>query len=446
MDLSLVLDDLRELVECESPSADLAAVARSADVVARIGTARLGVAPEYVVVDGRTHLRWRLGTGPSRVLVLGHHDTVWPLGSLATHPWSVEGGVVRGPGCFDMKAGLAMAFHALADLDDRDGVTLLVTGDEEIGSPTSRALIEEEAREASAALVLEASADGGALKTARKGVSLYDVRVLGRAAHAGLEPELGVNATLELAHQALVVSALADPARGTTVTPTVMRAGTTTNTVPAEGSFAVDVRVRTPAEQERVDAALRSLRTVVPGSVAGGHRRPQPAAAGGRGVGGAVRAGRVSWPSGSVSPNRWRPPSAVAPTATSPPASARRPSTASAPSEVAPTPPTSTSSSTRFPVAPPCSPRSSRTCWRTRRTASRRRVPTDHDGPRRASDVDPPTRLTLVGTEADQAVQAADAAALAAGCHGARGHRPRRAPGRGAAVRRRSGAATPTRP
>ena len=114
MDLSLVLADLRDLVECESPSADLAAVARSADVVARIGTARLGVAPEYVVVDGRTHLRWRLGTGPSRVLLLGHHDTVWPLGSLATHPWSLEGGVVRGPGCFDMLAGLAMAFHALA--------------------------------------------------------------------------------------------------------------------------------------------------------------------------------------------------------------------------------------------------------------------------------------------------------------------------------------------
>ena len=383
MDLSLVLSDLRELVECESPSSDLAAVGRSADVVARIGTARLGVAPEYVVVDGRTHLRWRLGAGPSRVLVLGHHDTVWPLGSLATHPWSVEGGVVRGPGCFDMKAGLAMAFHALAGLDDRDGVTLLVTGDEEIGSPTSRALIEEEAREASAALVLEASADGGALKTARKGVSLYDVRVLGRASHAGLEPELGVNATLELAHQALVVSALADPARGTTVTPTVMRAGTTTNTVPAEGSFAVDVRVRTPDEQERVDAALRSLRTVVPGAaleITGGPNRPPLEAVG---VGGAVRAGACSWPSGSVSRNRWRPPSAVAPTATSRPASARRPSTASVPSEVAPTAPTSTSWSTRFPVALLCSPRSSGTCWRTRRPLSRRRVPTDHDGPRK---------------------------------------------------------------
>jgi glutamate carboxypeptidase len=277
MDLTQFLRDLRNLVECESPSSDLVAVARSADAVARIGTARLGIAPEYLVVEGRTHLRWRLGSGPSRVLLLGHHDTVWPRGSLATHPWSVEGGVVRGPGCFDMKAGLAMAFEALAGLEDRDGVTLLVTGDEEIGSPTSRALIEEEARRAPAALVLEASADGGALKTERKGVSLYDVHVLGRAAHAGLEPELGVNATLELAHQALVVSALADPATGTTVTPTVMSAGTTTNTVPAEGSFAVDVRVRTVAEQARVDVALRTLRTVVPGAsleITGGPNRP----------------------------------------------------------------------------------------------------------------------------------------------------------------------------
>jgi glutamate carboxypeptidase len=269
-----LLADLRTLVECESPSSDLAAVARSADVVAQVGTDRLGVAPERIVVDGRTHLRWRLGIGPSRVLLLGHHDTVWPLGSLAAHPFCHEDGVLRGPGCFDMKAGLVMGFHAAAGLD---GVTILVTGDEELGSPSSRALIEDEARLAEAALVLEASADGGALKTERKGVSLYDVRAVGRAAHAGLEPERGVNATLELAHQALLVSVLSDPARGTTVTPTAVRAGTTTNTVPAEGSFAVDVRVRTVAEQDRVDEAMRALSPVLPGAVvevAGGPNRP----------------------------------------------------------------------------------------------------------------------------------------------------------------------------
>jgi glutamate carboxypeptidase len=269
-----MLEELRTLVECESPSSDLAAVARSAEVVAQVGTARLGVEPERIVLDGRTHLRWRLGAGPSRVLLVGHHDTVWPLGTLERHPFGVVDGVLRGPGCFDMKAGLVMAFHAAAGLD---GVTLLVTGDEELGSPSSRGLIEDEARLAEAALVLEASADGGALKTERKGVSLYDVRAVGRAAHAGLEPERGVNATLELAHQALLVSALSDPARGTTVTPTAVRAGTTTNTVPAEGSFAVDVRVRTLAEQDRVDEAMRALSPVLPGAVVevtGGPNRP----------------------------------------------------------------------------------------------------------------------------------------------------------------------------
>jgi glutamate carboxypeptidase len=275
-----LLADARALIECESPSADLAAVARSAEVVARVGAARLGVAPERIVLAGRTHLRWRLGTGPSRVLLLGHHDTVWPLGTLAGHPCVVEDGILRGPGCFDMKAGLVMAFHAAAGLD---GVTLLVTGDEEIGSPTSRGLIEQEARAASAALVFEASADGGALKTERKGAAQYDVRMTGRAAHAGLEPHRGVNATVELAHQVLAVSALADRAAGTTVTPTVASAGTTTNTVPAEGAFAVDVRARTVVEQQRVDRALHALRPTVPGArvetTAGPSRPPLEASA-----------------------------------------------------------------------------------------------------------------------------------------------------------------------
>ncbi|MGD9958055.1 M20 family metallopeptidase [Nocardioides sp.] len=281
--LSEVLGDLRDLVECESPSDDLAAVARSAEVLARVGTRRLGVEPERIVIEGRTHLRWRLGSGPTEVLLLGHHDTVWPLGSLATRPFSVEAGIIRGPGCFDMKAGVVMALHAAAELPDRDGVTILVTGDEELGSPSSRALIEQEAAGASAALVLEASADDGALKTERKGVSVYDVLVQGRSAHAGLEPELGVNATLELAHQALAVSRLGDPELGTTVTPTAARAGTTTNTVPAQGSFSVDVRVISRTEQDRVDAAMRGLRAVLPGAsldlVGGANRPPLEAAA-----------------------------------------------------------------------------------------------------------------------------------------------------------------------
>lgn len=276
-DLDLLLADLRELVEVESPSSDPTAVAASAEAVARVGERLLGTEPERIVLDGVVHLRWRLGPGPTRVLVLGHHDTVWPLGTLAVHPFGVVDGAVRGPGCFDMKAGLVMAFHAVATLPEREGVTILVTGDEEVGSPTSRALIESEAAGAVATLVLEASADDGALKTARKGTSLYEVEVAGRAAHAGLDPEKGVNATLELAHQVHVVAALADATSGTTVTPTVTAAGTTANTVPATGRFAVDVRAWSQAELERVDAGLRALAPVLPGAsivVHGGINRP----------------------------------------------------------------------------------------------------------------------------------------------------------------------------
>lgn len=275
--LPQLLADIETLVRCESPSDDLAAVAASADTVAALGRARLGSEPERLVIDGRTHLRWRFGSGPRRVLLLGHHDTVWPHGSLDTHPWSTDGGVLRGPGCFDMKSGVVMAMVAIAALDDPEGVTLLVTGDEEIGSPSSRELIEDEARGCAAALVLEAAADGGALKVERKGVSLYEVHVEGRAAHAGLEPQNGVNATVELAHQVLAVAQLGDEAAGTTVTPTVLSSGTTSNTVPAGGKFAVDVRVRTADEQRRVDEAMHALRPVLSDArvtVRGGANRP----------------------------------------------------------------------------------------------------------------------------------------------------------------------------
>lgn len=280
IDLSAVLADIEQMVRCESPSSDRAAVAASAELVAGIGERRMGSPAERIVVDGRTHLRWRLGTGPRRVLLLGHHDTVWPLGSLATHPFRITDGILRGPGCFDMLTGVAMMFHAVAALgpDAVDGVSVLVTGDEELGSPSSRELIEAEAARCDAAFVLEASADGGALKVERKGVSLYEVILHGRAAHAGLEPEKGVNATIEAAHQILAVAALADPASGTSVVPTVLSAGTTTNTVPAVARFNVDVRVRTTAEQDRVDAAMRALTPAVSGSrieIAGGpNRRP----------------------------------------------------------------------------------------------------------------------------------------------------------------------------
>jgi glutamate carboxypeptidase len=290
-----MLADVEELISCESPSSDPAALARSTDLVADLGKRHLGAAPERIAAGGRTHLRWRLGDGPARVLLLGHHDTVWPLGSLGTHPFGVRDGVLRGPGCVDMKAGLVLALHALAELDVPAGVTLLVTSDEELGSPTSRELVEQSATGCTAALVLEAAAAGGALKTERKGVSRYLVRTHGHAAHAGLEPERGVNATVELAHQILAITALADAGLGTTVTPTQATSGTSANTVPAAAEVAVDVRVGDVAEQNRVDAAMRSLRPVLPGAaleVTGGPNRPPMAATASAAL--LLRAGRVA--------------------------------------------------------------------------------------------------------------------------------------------------------
>ena len=288
VDLPALLADLESLVRCESPSADLAAVSRSADLVARIGTERLGFPPERLLIDGCSHLRWRFGAGPRRVLLLAHHDTVWPLGSLERHPWSNKAGVVTGPGCFDMKAGLVMTWHALASLSSTDpasgaqsspaldGVTLLVTGDEEVGSTTSRGLIENEARGCAAVFVLEASGPGGAVKTSRKGVSRYRLQITGRAAHAGLEPEKGVNAGVELAHQTLAIAAMAGGA-GTTVTPTASAAGSAANTVPATAVLDIDCRVWTVAEQDRVHRELTALQPVLPGSsisMEGGPNRP----------------------------------------------------------------------------------------------------------------------------------------------------------------------------
>ncbi|GAB3682527.1 M20 family metallopeptidase [Actinocorallia lasiicapitis] len=251
--------DLAALVNQESPSGETAALAACRELLATIGTRLLGAAP---VVLGE-QLRW--GGERPRVLVLGHYDTVWPLGTLARWPFTVNGTTATGPGCFDMKAGLVQALHALAALPDRSDVTLLVTSDEETGSRTSRALIEELAAHAEAVLVAEPSADG-ALKTSRKGLARYTLHVTGRAAHAGLDPERGINAGVELAHQTLAVAALADPDRGTTVTPAASRAGTTANTVPAAATLEIDVRAFDRAELTRVRDALHTLRPRLPGA------------------------------------------------------------------------------------------------------------------------------------------------------------------------------------
>lgn len=266
--------DTANLCAIESPSDDPVGTTRCAGLAADIGYRLLGRRPERLTDSGRVSLRWPVG--PGGVLLLGHLDTVWPAGTLARWPVSVADGRLTGPGVFDMKAGVVQGLHALAALGAPAGAGMLLTTDEEIGSPHSRALIERTAAGCAAVLVLEASA-AGALKVGRKGVSLYRLEVRGRASHAGLEPERGVNALVELAHQVLALSALADPAGGTTVTPTVAAAGSTTNTVPAHAEIRVDVRAATRAEQLRVDAAVRGLAPVLAGAelvAHGGPNRP----------------------------------------------------------------------------------------------------------------------------------------------------------------------------
>jgi glutamate carboxypeptidase len=271
-----MLAELRRLVEAESPSAEPALVSRCLDVAAEIGEAHLGARPQRLDRDGRPHLAW-----PSRdarpVLLLMHADTVWPAGTLARWPFSVGQGRASGPGVYDMKAGIVQGFHALGRLppEMRALVTVLLTSDEELGSPTSRRMVEEHALRARAALVLEPAA-GRSLKVARKGVSMYRCAVRGRAAHAG-EPQRGVNAIVEMARLVLEIASLSDSRLGTTVTPTVVAGGTAGNTVPATAAVAVDVRAATAEEQRRVDRALHGLRPSADGAtvkVTGGPNRP----------------------------------------------------------------------------------------------------------------------------------------------------------------------------
>nr|WP_218041837.1 M20 family metallopeptidase [Streptomyces libani] len=253
-----MLEDLRTLIEVESPSRDLDALRASATAVAAVIENRLGGQAVLVESEAGPHVHWSAGGDPT-VLILGHHDTVFPLGTLERRPFRVEDGRATGPGVFDMLGGLVQAIHGLAALDDRSGVEILVTADEEVGSRSSRALIEERALACGAVLVFEGAAEGGALKTGRKGCGTFEVRVTGRASHAGLEPAAGVNALVEAAHQVLDIATLNRPEVGTTVTPTVASAGTLDNVVPAEATVIVDVRVESADEKERIEAAFAAL-------------------------------------------------------------------------------------------------------------------------------------------------------------------------------------------
>jgi glutamate carboxypeptidase len=266
-----MLQDLEALVRCESPSEDLAACRKVISLANEIATKQLGSAAEIREVNGRPVFWW--GDPNPKVVLLCHLDTVWPIGSF--NPiWNIDGDVLRGPGTFDMKVGFIQALHALKGIEG--SVALIATTDEEIGSHASRDLIKEVSKNASAVLVLEASLDGK-VKTGRKGTAMYVVKAIGLASHAGLEPENGINATVEISAQILKFKDLENAEFGTTVVPTLLKGGTTANTVPAEATVEIDARSFSQSDLERVDKAIQSLTALTPGAkieVTGGLNRP----------------------------------------------------------------------------------------------------------------------------------------------------------------------------
>jgi glutamate carboxypeptidase len=258
---------LEGLVTRESPTGDAERIRRVADFLASEMERRGARVERRPVEAAGVHLigRWE-GSAPEAapLLVVGHMDTVHPVGTLERYPYRVDDGRVRGPGCFDMKGGVAVALEALSLLASRgerprSDLTMLVTCDEEEGSNSSRELIAELARSARAALVLEPCAPGGKVKSRRKGVSWYRIKVHGRPAHAGIEPEAGASAVHELARQTLRLLAFQDREAGTTLNMGVVGGGTRSNVVAEEAWAQLDVRFWTREEALRVDAAVRAM-------------------------------------------------------------------------------------------------------------------------------------------------------------------------------------------
>lgn len=283
-----MLDQIHALVRQETPSSDKARLDAFAEFLAdRFG----GVGAAVTVVpnaDRGNHVIARVvasnaSATAKQALVLCHFDTVWPVGSLATHPFRIdEEGKAYGPGIFDMQSSLALSEYALRAVTDLNldlprPVTVLMTSDEEVGSRTSWALIEAEAKKSAYVLVMESPLPGGVIKTTRKGGGGFTVAAIGRAAHAGVEPERGINAIVELAHQVIKLHAMNDLEKGTSVTCGVIEGGTVSNVVPARAEVEVDCRIWTMAEGERIEAAIKGLQPVLPGAelkITGGWNRP----------------------------------------------------------------------------------------------------------------------------------------------------------------------------
>jgi len=270
---------LEAMVNMDSPSTDKQLV----DSFMRfLGPkfAEIGGAVEYSAAERfGDHLVVKFeGSSKGRLLILGHTDTVFPAGEARRRPFRIVNNRATGPGVFDMKAGIALIWSALQALGPLSRpVTVLLTSDEEAGSPSSRELIEHEAGSAGAVLVLEPSLPGGVLKTSRKGVGRFTLMAAGRAAHAGIDPSRGINAIQEIAHQILQLQRMSDPDRGTTVTVGIVQGGTRVNVVPAEAAVEIDVRIVSNDEAARITDAIRALQPQLAGAtlhIRGGINRP----------------------------------------------------------------------------------------------------------------------------------------------------------------------------
>ena len=266
-----MLAALEALVKLESPTEDLQACNDVVRLASDIATRVLGIPAEIRDVNGRPVFWW--GANNPDVVVLAHLDTVWPKGSF--NPlWKVEGTKATGPEIFDMKAGFIQALYAMKGISG--SVALVATTDEETGSATSKEFIKEISATAKAVLVLEASLNG-MVKTGRKGTAMYQIKIHGKASHAGLEPEKGINSTVEIAHAIIAVAALENKEHGTTVVPTMLRAGNTTNTVPDLAVLDIDIRSYSMDDLKRVDSAIRNLTAVNSEAryeITGGFNRP----------------------------------------------------------------------------------------------------------------------------------------------------------------------------
>jgi glutamate carboxypeptidase len=282
---SAILDGIRSWVEIETPTADADGINRLMTLVANDFAAAGARITRIAGRDGYgDHLSiaspW--GQDEQRILVLCHLDTVHPVGTLARNPFRIEDDRAFGPGICDMKGGAYLAYTAVREITRSGtrpplGVRLLLTSDEEVGSPTSRALIQTYAEKAKYVLVTEPARDGGKVVTARKGVGIFNLLARGRPAHAGGRHSDGRSAILEACRQVIAIEGMTDYRRGITFNVGTISGGTANNVVPAECRISIDMRVTTMADADEMTRRVLSLRPFNPDihlTIAGGLNRP----------------------------------------------------------------------------------------------------------------------------------------------------------------------------